>query len=255
MALKYQANTAPGMKTSFQLDVGTRVMRSEVENTLPSPEVKTTRKGRDRGRGTTKEEDTMTGHEPMTQVTSRTENNNGCVVTDALMTISPEKTKQKDNKEVNQMEISELAQNKRVDERGADMSANENTGEGERLESKQEWIPESPSEDKDDNLGDGRGCTCSIGVGIKPTHVTTNKSVSKNPQIQPAESGYPTQDCHSESTEFAIPEVFPVGSEGNCQDSCQRPAAGPLAQETVQIDNEDSNSKDTESGAEGECAY
>ena len=91
MALEYQANTSPGMKASFQLDVGTGVMRSEVENTLPSPEVKTTRKCRDRGRGTKKEEDTMKGHKPMKQVTSRTETINGCVVTDALMAISPEK--------------------------------------------------------------------------------------------------------------------------------------------------------------------
>ena len=42
----------------------------------------------------------MNGHKPMKQVASRTETSNGCVVTYALKATSPEKTKQKDNKEV-----------------------------------------------------------------------------------------------------------------------------------------------------------
>ena len=46
------------------------------------------------------------------------------------------------------MEISELAQNKRANEGRADMSANGNTGDGGKLESKQDGISEPPSEDK-----------------------------------------------------------------------------------------------------------
>ena len=148
VALEHQTNTAPGMKANLQLDVGTAIMKSEVENILPSPEVKTMRKSRDRGRGTKQEEDTVKRHTSMKQVTSRTETSNWCGVTDALKETSPEKTKQKDNKEMNQMENSELAQNKRVDEGRADMSANGNTGDGGKLESKQEGISEPPNEDK-----------------------------------------------------------------------------------------------------------
>ena len=69
VAFEYQAITAPRMKASIQLDVGTGIMRSEVENTLTSPGVKATRKSRDRVRGTKQEEDTMKGHTHMKQVT------------------------------------------------------------------------------------------------------------------------------------------------------------------------------------------
>ena len=148
VALEHQANTAPGMKASLQLDASTGMMRSEVENTLPSPEVKAMRKSRDRGRGTKQEEDTVKGHKPMKQVTSHTETRNGCVVTDATEAKSPEKTKQKDNMEVNQTETLELAQNKTMDKERADRTANENIGEDEKTENKQEGVPESSSEDK-----------------------------------------------------------------------------------------------------------
>ena len=148
VALEHQANTAPGMKASLQLDVNTGVMRSEVENILPSPEVKTARKSRDRGRGTKQGEDTTKGHKPMKQVTSHTETRNGCVVTDATEAESPEKKEQKDNPEVNQTETPELAQNKTMNNERADRAANTNIGDGGRLEGKQEGIPEPPSEDK-----------------------------------------------------------------------------------------------------------
>ena len=148
VALEHQANTAPGMKASLQLDVNTGVMRSEVENILPSPEVKTARKSRDRGRGTKQGEDTAKGHKPMKQVTSHTETRNGCVVTDATEAESPEKKEQKDNPEVNQTETPELAQNKTMNNERADRAANTNIGDGGGLEGKQEGISEPPSEDK-----------------------------------------------------------------------------------------------------------
>ena len=146
VVLEHQANTAPGMKASLQLDVNTGVMRSEVENILPSPEVKTSRKSRDRGRGTKQGEDTTKGHKPMKQVTSHTETRNGCVVTDATEAESPEEKEQKDNMEVNQTEIPELAQNKTMNNERADRAANTNIGDGGGLKDKQEDISEPPSE-------------------------------------------------------------------------------------------------------------
>ena len=84
----------------------------------------------------------------MKQVTSHTETRNGCVVTDATEAESPEKSEQKDNMEVNQMEIPELAQTKTMNNERADRAANTNIGDGGGLEGKQEGIPEPPSEDK-----------------------------------------------------------------------------------------------------------
>ena len=136
------------MKSSFVFDQNTGKMRSEVENILPSPEVKTARKSRDRGRSTKQDEDTMKGHRPMKQVTLHTETSNECVVTDATGAKNPEQTKQKDNMEVNQIETPELAQNKTMDKERADRAAKENIGEDEKTENKQEGVPESSSEDK-----------------------------------------------------------------------------------------------------------
>ena len=89
-----------------------------------------------------------------------------------------------------------------------------------------------------------------IGMALE-TSMTANKSVNQNSTVQPAESGYPTQDCRSSRTAFeTIPVVSPVGSEANCHPNgnhgdYQRPAAGQLARKIVQIDSEDSD-KDTE---------
>ena len=146
--MEHQASTAPGMKASLQLDVNTGVIRSEVENTHPSPEVTAARKSRDRGRGTKQEEDTAKGHKPTKQVTSHTETRNGCVVTDATEAESPEKKEEKDNMEVNQMETSELAQTKTVNKERVDRAASKNIGDGGGLEGKHEGISEPPSEDK-----------------------------------------------------------------------------------------------------------
>ena len=144
-----QANSTPGMKSSVEVDFGTGKMRSEVENTLPSPEVKTTKKSRDRGRNTKQNEDTIKGHKPIEQVTSRTETSNGCVVTDALGAGSREKTKQKDNMEVNQTETPELAQNKVADRESTTRAADGTQGEGDIYQAEGEDAPESSMEDRD----------------------------------------------------------------------------------------------------------
>ena len=132
------------MKSSVEVDLGTGRMRSEVENTLPNPEVKKQRRSRDRGRDTRQTEDTRKGHKPMEQVTLHTETSDGCVVTDALGAKGQEETKQKDNMEVNQTETPELAQNKMANKE----SANENKGEDEKMEHSREGVPEPSSEDK-----------------------------------------------------------------------------------------------------------
>ena len=148
MVISQQANSAPGMKSSVDVEWLGYKMRSEVENTLPSPEAKTPRKSRDRGRNTKKNQDTMNGHKPMKQVTSHTETNNGCVVTDAMRAESPTQTKQKDNMEVHQTETPESAQNKSADSE-TNRAANENTREDEKMKWEQHRVPGSSSEDKD----------------------------------------------------------------------------------------------------------
>ena len=127
---------------------GLITVRSEVENTLPNPEVKKTRRSRDRGRDTRQTEDMRKGHKPMEQVTLHTETSDGCVVTDALGATGQEKTKQKDNMEVNQTETPGLAQNKMADKKPTTRAANENRGEDEKMEHGREGVPEPSSEDK-----------------------------------------------------------------------------------------------------------
>ena len=76
-----------------------------------------------------------------------------------------------------------------------------------------------------------------------------HESINKNSSVQPAEGGYPTQDCRGSSMAFeTIPVVSPVGSEANCHpngnpDDCRRPAAGQLARKIVQIEKDDSDKK------------
>ena len=42
-------------------------------------------------------------------------------------------------------------------------------------------------------------------------------SINEDSAVQPAEGGYPSQDCRSSSVAFeAIPVVSPVGSGANC---------------------------------------
>ena len=133
------------MKSSVEVDLGTGRMRSEVENTLPNPEVKEQRKSRDRGRDTRQTEDMRKGHKPMEQVTLHTETSDGCVVTDALGAKGQEETKQKDNMEVNQTETPELAQNKMADKESTTRAANENKGEDEKMEHDRKGVPEPSS--------------------------------------------------------------------------------------------------------------
>ena len=109
-------------------------MSCQVENINSSPETKTPRKGRDRGRSTKQKQDAMNGNKPMKQMTSHTETSNECEATDAVKQAeSPTKTKQKDNMEVHQTGTPELAQNKLID---SEMSraTNENAGEDGKME-------------------------------------------------------------------------------------------------------------------------
>ena len=102
-------------------------MSCQVENINSSPETKTPRKGRDRGRSTRQKQDAMNENKPMKQMTSHTETSNRCEATDAVRRAeSPTRTKQKDSMEVYQIETPELAQNKLIDS-GIDKDRVENT--------------------------------------------------------------------------------------------------------------------------------
>ena len=124
-------------------------MNCQVENINSSPETKTPRKGRDRGRSTKQKQDTINGNKPKEQMTTHTETSNGCDATDAVIQVEgPTKIKQKDNAEVHQTETPELAQNKLSDGE-IDKDKIENTGDDDEMEGEQERVPGSSGEDKD----------------------------------------------------------------------------------------------------------
>ena len=109
-------------------------MNCQVENINSSPETKTPRKSRDRGRSTKQKQDAINGNKPKEQMTSHTETSNGCEATDAVRQAeSPTKTKQKDSTEVHQTETTELAQNK-LSDGGIDKDRIENTGDDDEME-------------------------------------------------------------------------------------------------------------------------
>ena len=140
MVFSQQANSTPGMESNFDVEIsamGGYKMSCQVEHTNSSPETKTPRKGRDRGRSTKQKQDAMNGNTPMKQMTSHTETSNGCEATDAVTRAeSPTKTKQKDSVDVYQIETPELAQNKLIDS-GIDKDRIENTGGDDETEGEQ----------------------------------------------------------------------------------------------------------------------